>query len=74
MPCERPTVEMTGSITSSSSPQFHCSKPVQLFFPITPVPLEVEPQGEDDIGLHLCSPQFEMETHPANDSILGLIR
>lgn len=69
MPCERPTAKAMGSIPSSSSPQFHCGKPVQLFFPVTPVPLEVKPQGRDDIGLYLCSPQCEMETFLANDSI-----
>lgn len=73
MPCECPTGGGQAVLPSSSSLQFHCGEQVQLFSPVTPVPLEVKAQGGGDIGLCLCSPQWEMETFLVSDSIFCLM-
>lgn len=52
---------------SSSLPQLHWRKPVQLFFSPTPVPLKVKPWGGMKLGC-ACFPQCEMETFLANDN------
>lgn len=68
-PCRHLMAEVMGSTFSSSSPQLHWRKPVQLFFSPTPVPLKVKPWGEDEAELCTHSPQCEMETFLANDNI-----